>query len=159
MAGGLARVTQVCSRGLSCSCLGRAPPPAPPVRVAVRFPFLDLGEVGGVLGVPSPWVLTGAPAGRWGTRPCRVWMLLASGVWSLGGRFQNPRVPGWCRLTGGRVGPRRLWASPTRWWGSQAWGGGAPCRQAELVLEWGPRGGRLVTVRGGLGDPEARAGL
>ena len=25
--------------------------------------------------------------------------------------------------------------------GSQAWGGGAPCRQAKLVLEWGTTGG------------------
>ena len=58
------------------------------------------GRGGGVLGVPSPWALTGAPVGRWGTRPCHVWMLLASGVWSHGGRFQNPRAPGWCRLTG-----------------------------------------------------------
>ena len=100
------------------------------------------------MGVPSPWALMGAPAGRWGTRPCRVWMLLASGVWSRGGRFQNPRAPGWCRLTGDRVGPRRLRASPTRWPGSQAWGGGAPCRQAELVLEWGPLWGAAPDGRG-----------
>ena len=110
------------------------------------------------MGVPSPWALMGAPAGRWGTRPCRVWMLLASGVWSHGGRFQNPRAPGWCRLTG-TVGPRRLRASPTRWPGRQAWGGGAPCRQAELVLEWGPLWGAAPDGRGGPGGSRSSCWL
>ena len=53
--------------------LGRAPLPAPPVRVAVCFPFLGSisgpGRGGSVLGVPSPRALTGALAGRWVAQP------------------------------------------------------------------------------------------
>ena len=60
-------------------------------------------------------------------------------------RYTPREIPGDCteknqQEPGGRVGPE-VWAAPTPWWGSQAWGGGAPCRQAKLVLEWGTTGG------------------
>ena len=100
--------------------LGRAPLPAPPVRVAVCFPSLGSGRAGSVLGVPSPWALMGALAGRWVAR-------------SRGGRFQNPRAPGWCQLTGGRVGPGGSGPRPPlagkpglRWWCPLQAGGAGP---------------------------------
>jgi len=138
--------------------LGRAPLPAPPVRVAVCFPFLGSvsgpGRAGSVLGVPSPRALTGALAGRWVASPRPVWMLLASGVWSRGGRFQNPRAPGWCQLTGGRVSPgdsgprpppggeaRPGVVVPTTGRRSWSWSGGPLGRGARLpIVGWGARG-------------------
>ena len=93
--------------------------------------------------------MTGALAGRWVARPRPVWMLLVTRVWSRSGCFQSPRAPGWCRLTGGGVGPGDSGAGPgvgDHWWGVrlptvrwEAW------RTPKLALAarvqgWGPAG-------------------